>query len=331
LHRAAAGLLLSHELGQLHHDLGRFYAAQARGRTRPDAVGLHGQTVYHHPDRRAPATLQIGEPAYLAEALGVPVVSNFRAADMAAGGQGAPLATMFHRLVFARRGEAVCVNNIGGISNVTALDWRRGAEPKVMAFDTGPGNMLVDMAMSHFSGGQRRMDRNGALAARGQPDERLLGRWLRHPYFRQPPPKSTGRELFGEPFFARVVKELRGLPLGDAIATLTELTARSLAVNYRLHLGFIPDEIILTGGGANNPALVAAIGRQLPGVTIQSCQSFGWPPQSIEPAAFALLAALRLEGKPGNLPATTGARHAVLLGQICESPRPGGAVKGVQL
>jgi len=319
LHRAAAGWLPSHELGQLHHDLGRFYALHARRPMSPDAVGLHGQTVYHHPDPHAPGTLQIGEPAYLAEALRVPVVSNFRAPDIAAGGQGAPLATMFHRLVFSRRGEAICVNNIGGISNVTALDWRRGSAPKVLAFDTGPGNMLIDLAMSHFTRGNHRLDRDGAWAARGKPSEALLERWLRHPYFRNRPPKSTGRELFGEPFFARILRDMRRLSLRDAVATLTELTARSIAVNYRLHLPFAPKTILLTGGGASNPTLVGAIARQFPDAVIQTCQSLGWPAQAIEPAAFALLAALRLESKPGNLPATTGARHPALLGQISES------------
>jgi len=317
LHAAASGALPSHALAQAHHDLGRFYAAHARHRPRPHAVGLHGQTVFHHPSLAAPATLQLGEPAYLAEALGVPVVSNFRAADIAAGGQGAPLATIFHRLVFARRGAAVCVNNLGGISNVSAFDWRRGLL-RALAFDTGPANVLMDMAVRHFTHGRKSVDTDGCWAARGQPVESVLKTWLGHKYFHCPPPKSTGRELFGEPFFARALKQLAGRPAADALATFTEFTARALALNYRLHLGFVPSQIVLTGGGASNPTLVAAIARQFAeqNIEIRSCESLGWPAQAIEPAAFALLAALRLDGQPGNLPETTGASRAVLLGQI---------------
>jgi anhydro-N-acetylmuramic acid kinase len=311
LHAAARGELASHPLAQLHHDLGRFYVRHARGADRrPDLIGLHGQTIFHNPSPTNPATLQLGEPAWLAEALRVPVVSNFRAADMAAGGQGAPLATLFHQRVFARRGRHICVNNLGGISNVTSLDGR------VMAFDTGPGNVLIDMAMRHLSRGRLAMDKNGQWAARGRPCEKLLDRWLAHDYFAQRPPKSTGRELFGEPFFKTALRQMRRLPPFDQAATLTELTARSIALNYRLHLASRPDKIILTGGGASNPVLVRAIAAQFAGTEVVTSDTLGWPVQSIEPAAFALLAWLRLAGRPGNLPRTTGARRAALLGQV---------------
>src|SRR5712671_3303357 len=186
LHEAARGAADSHEVGQLHHDLGRFYARQAgqfAAREKPELVGLHGQTIFHNPNARAPATFQLGEPAYLAEVLRVPVVSNFRAADIAAGGQGAPLATIFHERVFGRKGEHVCVNNLGGISNVTSIDWTRGDPPQIMAFDTGPANVLLDLAMRSLTGGNRQLDWNGAWAARGRPSETLLSQWLRHPYF----------------------------------------------------------------------------------------------------------------------------------------------------
>ncbi len=323
LHAAASGGLASHPLAQLHHDLGRFYARHAQpqrgaGR-RPDLVGLHGQTIFHNPSPGRPATLQLGEPAWLAQALRAPVVSNFRAADMAAGGQGAPLATLFHQRVFARRGRHICVNNIGGISNVTSLDGRRGARAAVLAFDTGPGNILIDMAMRHLSGGRLKMDKGGQWAARGRPCTALADRWLEHDYFAQRPPKSTGRELFGEPFFKKALRQMRPLPPCDKVATLTEFTARSIALNYRLHLGSRPDQIILTGGGASNPTLVRAIAAQFSGgaaVEVVSSEELGWPVQSIEPAAFALLAWLRMTGQPGNLPRTTGARRAALLGQV---------------
>jgi anhydro-N-acetylmuramic acid kinase len=327
LHAAARNDCSSHELAQLHHDLGRFYAEGARrhpAHRRARLVGLHGQTVFHHPARRSPATLQLGEPAYLAEALGVPVVSNFRAADLAAGGEGAPLATLFHLAVFGQPGRHVCVNNLGGISNVTSLDWRRGRQPTVLAFDTGPANVLLDLAMRHFTAGRRHCDADGAWARRGRPAEALLRVWLRHPYFSRTPPKSTGRELFGEPFFAVALRQMRRAELSryDCLATFTEFTARSITFNYRRHLGSAPDRVILTGGGAANPALVDAIRSQLrqlaPEARVQSCLDLGWPLQSIEPAAFTLLAWRRWRGQPGNLPQTTGARHPALLGQLTE-------------
>jgi anhydro-N-acetylmuramic acid kinase len=324
LHRAAQGQASSHELAQLHHDLGRFYAAGAtQGRfPLPQLVGLHGQTVFHHPSRHAPATLQLGEPAYLAEAFGVPVISNFRAGDLAAGGEGAPLATLFHLEVFGLRRRHVCVNNLGGISNVTSIDWRHGQHPRVAAFDTGPANVLLDLAVRHFTGGRASMDRDGRLARRGVSCEPLLRKWMRHPYFRRKPPKSTGRECFGELFLATAIKQVRQLGLSecDVLATLTELSGASVALNYRRHLGSVPDQVILTGGGAANPALVDSLRRNLlslqPSMIVSNSAEFGWPLASIEPAAFALLAWRRLHGLPGNLPATTGARHPCLLGQI---------------
>jgi anhydro-N-acetylmuramic acid kinase len=311
---AAAGECSSHEAGQLHHDLGRFYAIGARG-AKVELVGLHGQTIFHRSHRSAPATLQIGESAYLAEVLKVPIVSNFRAADIAAGGQGAPLATLFHREVFAKRGKHIAVNNLGGISNVTSLDWRFDTKPHCLAFDTGPANMLIDLAVQRFTRGKQNFDRSGRLASRGKIDSDLLARWLKHRFFKQQPPKSTGREVFGERFLND------GTVTGpNLIATLTELTARSIALNYRLHLESIPDEVILCGGGAENPFLVTRIAEALrvlrPTLAIGSSADYGWPPQVIEGAAFALLAWKRWHNQPGNIPETTGADGPRLLGQI---------------
>ncbi len=325
LHAAARNAATTWELGQLHHDLGRRLARAAAGGLRGerlDAVGLHGQTVYHHPGASA-ATWQLGEPAWLVEALRAPVVSNFRAADLAAGGQGAPLATLFHRVAFARRGQFVCVNNLGGISNVTALDWRdRHRAPRILAFDTGPANVLLDLAARHYSNGRRTCDRNGALASRGRADAALLRDWLRHPFFRRPPPKSTGREMFGEAFWepARKVVIRRQLSAEDCLATLTEFTAHSLVLNYQWHLPGKPDCVILAGGGTANPALVRSITRAFqtwhPRLEVTDTAALGWPPEAVEAAAFALLAAYRLWDLPGNLPETTGARRAMRLGQI---------------
>jgi anhydro-N-acetylmuramic acid kinase len=326
LRQAARGLSSCHETAQLHHDLGRFYAEEAaRGlkRTKLDLIALHGQTVFHNP-AKPPATFQLGEPAYLVETLQVPVVSNFRAADLAAGGQGAPLATLFHRIVFGQRGSHVCVNNLGGISNVTSIDGLTRNPPRLAAFDTGPANMLMDLAIQQFTRGRKRCDENGDWARRGVASEKLLARWLKHPYFLQRPPKSTGRELFGEVFLAGALKQMHKLGLSrfDQLATLAEFTARSVVLNYRLHLKSAPQRVVLTGGGAANPDLVERLRRRLallsPKLQLQTCDQLGWPVQSIEPAAFALLAFYRFLRKPGNLPDTTGANRPVLCGQISE-------------
>jgi anhydro-N-acetylmuramic acid kinase len=312
LHRAARNEATTYEIGDLHHDLGRFYAKGA-GKARVELAGLHGQTVFHNPGK---ATLQIGEAAYLAEELRVPVVSNFRAADIAAGGQGAPLATIFHRHVFAWKGEHVAVNNLGGISNVTSLDWRTGKEPRVLAFDTGPANVLIDLAARHFF--KKPFDRNGAFARRGSVSEWHLNTWLKQRYFWLPPPKSTGRELFGEPFFNEALK-LKLAPK-DLMATLTELTARSIALNYRAHLRTIPKTVILAGGGSQNKFLVERITAALREVDakirVQTTAQYGWDPQVIEASAFALLAWLTWHKEPGNIPGTTGANGPRVLGQV---------------
>ena len=329
LHRrlqlAAHGEARSWELAQLHHDLGRFYATAAQRNSaarRAQLSGLHGQTVFHQPGPSRPSTLQLGEPAYLAESLRIPVISNFRVADLAAGGQGAPLATLFHQIVFARRGEHVCVNNLGGISNVTSIDWRRGAQPRVLAFDTGPANVLLDLAARRLTRDQSVSDRDGRLAARGLVHTDLLARWLKHPFFRKAPPKSTGRELFGEKFLQPALAKMESLGCepADFFATLTAFTAGSIALNYQLHLPKPPYRVILCGGGTLNPTLCGAIRRELtllnPHIEVLRSDELGWPAQAIEAAAFALLAWRRWHGLPGNLPETTGARRTVLCGQI---------------
>ena len=313
-----------YEVGQLHHDLGRFYAEGAAKAKNAELVGMHGQTVFHNPNTKAPATFQIGEPAYLAETLKKPVVSNFRAADIAAGGQGAPLATIFHEHAFSVRGEHVGVNNLGGISNVTSLDWRdrEAKEPSVIAFDTGPANMLIDMAARHYSEGKLQFDSDGGWAKRGSVCEDLVTEWLKNQFFPKPPPKSTGRELFGDAFFKQAAKaaEAHRLLPADVMATFTEFTAASIAQSYKMHLKSIPQKVILCGGGAGNSWLVARIRERLRELSLEAAiitsDQLGWPDQSIEPAAFALLAWLRWNNQPGNLPSTTGARHPCLLGKI---------------
>jgi anhydro-N-acetylmuramic acid kinase len=210
------------------------------------------------------------------------------------------------------------VNNLGGISNVTSLDGRTGARWRVIAFDTGPANMLMDLATRRLTSGRRWCDHNGSWARRGKADERLLTRWLKHPFFGKSPPKSTGRELFGEPFVQKVFKEARALSKFDLLATLTEFTARSIHMNYELHLRSGPDRVILCGGGASNPELVKAIARNVRAEVV-SCEMLGWPAETIEPAAFALLAWLRVNDTPANIRSATGAARSVLLGQIAET------------
>jgi anhydro-N-acetylmuramic acid kinase len=321
LHTAAANKANTYELGQLHHDLGRFYAQAATSHPaakRAKAIGLHGQTVFHNADANAPATWQIGEPAYLARALRVPIVYNFRANDLAAGGQGAPLATVFHVRAFAEKGQHICVNNLGGISNVTSIHWQGTRdEPNVLAFDTGPANVLLDLAIREWSQGKKSFDKDGKLARRGRVDETLLKEWLKHPYFRKAPPKSTGRELFGEPFWRKYMTRLAALRIEDRLATLTEFTAASLTLNYVKHLPQPIDRLVLCGGGTANAFLKERIEARA-GTDVCTSNALGWPTQSIEAAAFALLAWLRLHGAPGNLPGTTGAAEACLCGAVCE-------------
>lgn len=325
LHEAARGGGTSHTLAQLHHDAGRFFARHAtRGKHRAQLAGLHGQTIFHQPRRPHPATFQLGEPAYLVEALQAPVVSNFRAADLAAGGEGAPLATAFHLRVFGKRGKHVCVQNLGGIGNVTSIDWRKGTKPKVLSFDTGPANVLLDLAARYFTGGKLLMDRNGAMAREGRCVEALLKEWLKDSFFRKAPPKSTGREYFGEPFFQKVIKaaEQMRISANDMLATLTEFTAQTVATNYRLHLPGWPQQVIVAGGGAKNPELLRRLKEALAEagkeIEVSTTQALGWPSSAIEPAAFAWLAFLRVNSRVGNLPETTGAHRAALLGQVSE-------------
>jgi anhydro-N-acetylmuramic acid kinase len=325
---AAEDRASSYEVAQLHHDLGRFYAQRAMTASalKADLCGLHGQTIFHRPHSRQPATFQLGEPYYLAEALNIPVIHNFRTGDMVLGGQGAPLATLFHREMFARKKRHICVHNLGGISNVTSLDWRQGVEPETRSFDTGPGNLLLDLAARHYSGGRLRMDRDGRMAKGGRVNETLLQSWLGHPYFRRKPPKSTGRELFGETCFKRYLTRMKRARLSprDALATLTAFTARSMAMQYRDYLPGQLDVLILAGGGAANPTLVRYIGEvmgqfyvdQKP--EILTSAQLGWPWQGVEPAAFAWLAWKRWYQQPGHIPDTTGARQSGWLGQVTQ-------------
>jgi anhydro-N-acetylmuramic acid kinase len=277
-----------------------------------DLIASHGQTIYHLVEPgRTRGTLQMGEPAVIAERTGITVAADFRPADMAAGGEGAPLVAHFDALFFG--GDRVrALQNIGGIANVTFV--APGMTP--YAFDTGPGNALLDSAARLLY--DEPCDRDGQHAAGGDVDEYLLSSLLAHPYFRRSPPKSTGRETFGDAFATEAIA--RGKESGsagdDIMATLTALTAKSIAGAYRRFGPPGIEEVVLSGGGAHNPALVEAIRRRLPGVAVRRHEEFGIPGDAKEAVAFALLGYETLLGLPGNLPACTGAAHPVILGKL---------------
>ena len=290
-------------------------------------IGSHGHTIFHGPDherfggRRIGSTLQLGEAAVIAERTGVTVVSNFRPRDVAAGGQGAPLVPFVDYLLYRhpRRGRAAL--NIGGIANLTIIP--AGAKPEgVVAFDTGPGNMLMDAVAEAATKGRQRFDRNGSLARRGQVLQPALKRLLAHSYFQRRPPKSTGREEFGEAFFRRFLGMTRGARSEDRLRTAAELTVLTISSGLkrvsRSRRGIA--ELILGGGGARNRFLIERLREELPGMKFLEAGELGVDGSAKEAFAFAVLACQTWHGEVATLPNTTGARRAVILGQIT----PGG-------
>jgi len=300
-------------LSRLNFELGELYAkAVLRAVAQYGAVeliGCHGQTVYHEGGRN---TLQLGEAAVIAERTGVPVISNFRTRDIAAGGQGAPLVPYVDYLLFRHATRTRIALNIGGIANITVIP--PGASPEqVMAYDTGPGNMVIDALTLEFSKGKSRYDRGGKIAASGTPNVALLNEHLRDAYYRRKPPKSAGREQYGVKFVRRMKQSK--LPLPDLIATATALTARTIALAVREHQTNATD-LIAAGGGVRNPQIMGHIAAYLPGVRISTSTEHGVNADAKEAIAFAILAHATWKRRASNVPSATGARRAAILGNI---------------
>lgn len=277
------------------------------------AIGSHGQTIRHRPGGPFPFTLQIGDPAVIAERTRIPTIADFRRADVAAGGQGAPLLPALHAALFAAADRTRVILNLGGIANITILAPGRD----VVGFDTGPANCLLDAWALRHRGTAR--DEGGAWAASGCVDRALLDSWLADPYFRAPAPKSTGREHFNLDWLDARVRA--GVAPADVQATLLALSATSIADAIRANA---PDarEVFACGGGVHNPALMSALRERLAPAALDSTSALGLDPDYVEAAGFAWLARARLAGTPGNLPAVTGARGARVLGAIHAAADP---------
>ncbi len=309
LHRAAlAANALVRVYAQVVADL---LAASGTAALAVQAIGAHGQTVRHRPQQfdATGYTLQLNNPALLAELTGITVVADFRSRDVAAGGQGAPLVPAFHQDVFGRPGEAVTVLNLGGIANLSLL----GADGSVLGYDCGPGNALMDHWCQRHTGAP--FDAAGAWAASGQPIAALLAALLAEPYLAQSPPKSTGRDLFNPAWLEPKLRPFAGVNPADVQATLAELTVSPCVEGVRRY-GKESKTLIVCGGGALNGHLMQRLQAGLPGVAVASSAAHGLPPLQVEAAAFAWLARKTLRREPGNLAAVTGARGSRQLGAV---------------
>ncbi len=315
-------------LARLNFLLGELYAeavlsAQSQFRLKAELIGCHGQTLYHQGEpepylgRKLAVTWQTGEAAVIAARVGVPVISDFRPADMAANGKGAPLVPFLDYLLYRDQRLGRIAQNIGGIANLTAIP--AGASPEqVLAFDTGPGNMVIDAVTEHLFG--KRYDRKGEIAASGAALEHVIAEVLRQLFFRRKPPKTAGREEFGREFVVEFVKKCGRAEARDIVATATALTVRSIADALQRFVlrKTAYHEFIISGGGAKNPFLVAMLANELRGLGlhIRSSDEFGLPSEAKEAAAFALLAYETWNRRASNVPSATGAKRPAILGKI---------------
>lgn len=333
LHSLSLACTLNFEIGAAFGEAATAVIHQAGvPRESITAIASHGQTAYHIPPHMAqgalPAlsasTLQIGEGSVIAEHTGLPVICDFRVADMAVGGNGAPLVPFADFHLFSRPGEGIIVQNIGGIANCTVLP-ASGSLEDVMAFDTGPGNMLIDAFVQHFYRDET-FDRDGMHARAGTPNPALIDAWMSIPYISAAPPKTTGRELFGAQMVAEALRDFPDETADNLIAAATLFTARSIAVNLRDHAFPVHPirEVLLAGGGAHNAHLASLIRSELADAwrnappSVRLLEEIGFSSKARECVAFALLGHARLRGISGNVPAATGARRHVLLGKIVE-------------
>lgn len=279
-----------------------------------DLIGSHGQTVCHFPYETPPSTLQIGESSVIAQRTGIITISDFRPADMAAGGQGAPLVPLADHLLFSDVTKGRILLNIGGIANLTILPAGRNPE-NICAFDTGPGNMLIDAATDYVSFGTEFFDLNGMRASKGVANEKLLMSLLSHSYFSRRPPKSTGREEFGKNFFDKMIAD-SDCEKDSIVATFTEFSARSISSAISLFVNHSIDEIWVAGGGVHNSFLMERLRQLNSGVPVRSLIKLGLDPDAREAVSFAVLAIQTILGKAGNIPEATGASGPVVLGKI---------------
>lgn len=311
---ARAAEMKTPELSLLNAELGIFFAKRTQEFLKTESVkiskieiiGSHGHTVFHSSDSKTAHTLQIGEPSYLAEALNVPVVSDFRPRDIAAGGSGAPLIPFFDQFFWGDKVRAL--QNIGGIANVTVV-----GTPKLSAFDTGPGNCLIDWAVQRMTNGKQSYDKSGKIASRGKINLPAVKKMISHAYFQKRPPKSTGRELFNENW---IPAPLRKSKPEDLIATLTYFTAYSIYMGYQKWIKDPIREVIVSGGGAYNLTLMTHLIKLFAPIPVVSIEHYKIDVQSKEPAAFAFFALQAIEGKINHSPEGTGAKRAVVLGKI---------------
>lgn len=323
------------KVGAMNFLLGRIYAQaaleviRAAGLTpgEVDLIGSHGQTIWHAPveepywGRPVRYTVQIGEGAVIAQETGITTVSDFRVADMAAGGQGAPLVPFSEYLLYRREEECILLQNIGGIGNMTVMP--AAARPEeVYAFDTGPGNMIIDAVISHLTGGKESYDAGGAMAARGKVNGELLARLQKEPYYALPLPKTTGRELFGTQYTAGILAWAKehGVSGEDLLATVTDLTAWSIEDAYRRYV--LPKhravELVVGGGGGYNKTLLAFLSARFAplGILVRTQEDLGWNSDAKEAVAFALMADCCVRERPNTLPSVTGAKRPVVMGKI---------------
>lgn len=320
------------ELCLMSSYLGELFAYSAKSIARKfsvpfeevDLIGMHGQTIYHHPEPIAfpgykiSGTMQIGNPAIVAERTGKIVVSDFRSRDMAVGGQGAPLVAYLDFVLFSHRARGRVLINIGGVANVTGIP---ASSPLngIIAFDTGPGNALIDAAVFHFSEGKKSFDENGVIAKQGTVIPELLTKLLAHPYFKKEPPKSLDKETFGRLYFQKILKENPGISPANMIATLTEFTIKTITLQINEHMlqkSHSYEEIIVSGGGAENKTIFEGLKRSFPKLAVNTINDYPILGKAKEAVLYAFLANETIMNSRGNVPSATGAKKPVILGSI---------------